>query len=352
MLYVLRQVMLVAGGQRVGSFAPVLWGALLFAASTCFGTGIGVTLVFPVVAFLVLPPSPARKRVVVIFAILAVVLPAFYFGVTRLTTVLYMPRTAPVFFEANPLTNLVMLAHLLGYGIVTLLIGHFTSVLDYPSSAAYAIIGVFAAALIATLLTAPGPVRRRVLACLVLAVGCYGIIVVGRAAFYGLAANPQGYIRATRYHYAGPIPLAIALCVMLAYAETVYPLARTVKNGLLAASIALIALAYVVAGKPIDHHDVARQEVARVMTAVREANNATPPPQDIILPNRPFQSVGPIFVSRQDLFPGWAGVFVIFSAGNVVDGRPVRFTTADRKALDAARGGYRSATLLVEPPAG
>ena len=64
-----------------------------------------------------------------------------------------MPRTAPVFFEPNLVTNLVMLGYLVGYGIVTLLIGHLTARLDYPSMVAFAVIGLFVAALVATFIT-------------------------------------------------------------------------------------------------------------------------------------------------------------------------------------------------------
>lgn len=352
MLFLLRQIVLVANGDPVRRYAPALWCVLLLAACTCFGTGIGVTLVFPAVAFLLLPASPTRTRVVLIFCVLAVILPGFYFGLTRLTTALYMPRTAPVFFEPNLVTNLVMLGYLVGYGIVTLLIGHLTTRLDYPSMVAFAVIGLFVAALVATLITAPWQVKRRLLACVVLSLGCYGIIVVGRAAFFALANNPQAFIRAGRYHYAGPIPLAIALCIMLAYADTLYPLRRAAKTGLLAGSIGLAGLAYFWVGKPIDHHANARRETTQVMATVQQTIAAAAPQQDVYIPNRPFQSVGPIFVTRQDLFPGWAGIFVIFSPDNVVDGKRVRFVTADREALIAAGEGYRTATLIVEPPEG
>jgi hypothetical protein len=78
--------------------------------------------------------------------------------------------------------------------------------------------------------------------------------------------------------------------------------------------------------------------------------DAAPPNQNVDVPNKPFQSVGPIFVSRRDLFPGWAGVFVIMSPDNVVDGKRVRFVTSDELTLSAAPEGYRTATLIVPAP--
>jgi hypothetical protein len=352
MLVLLRQIVLVADGRAVRRYLPAFWCLLLLAACTSFGTGIGVTLVCPAVAFLLLPASPTRTRVVLIFCVLAIALPGFYFGLTRLTTALYMPRTAPPFWEPNLITNLVMLGHILGYGIVTLIIGHFTARLDYPGLMAFVLIGVFTVAVVATLIAAPWPVKRRLLACIILSLGCYGIIVAGRAAFFAIAKNPQMFIRPARYHYAGPIPLAIALCIMLSYAETLFPLRRAAKVALLGAWAGIAGLAYVLVGKPIDNHVAARRESAQVVATVQQTVAAAAPQQDVYIPNRPFRWVGPIFFTRQDLFPGWAGIFVLFFPDNVVDGRRVYFVTTDQQALVAAREGQRTPTLIVEPPEG
>ena len=351
-LVLLRQLALVANGSPLPRHAALLWCVLLLVACTSFGVGIGVTLVFPVVAFLLLPASPARTRAVIVFCVLAVAVPALYFGLTSLTTAVYKPRTAPIVFERNPLTNLIMLTYLLGYGIVTLVVGHLTAQLEYPGLLPTVVIALFAAGIVVTLLTAPGPLKRRLIACIVLALGCYGIIVVGRAPFFAAAGRPQAFIRPGRYHYVAPIPISIALCVVLAYAEQLLRLRPAVKNGLLAGWIAVAGLAWFWVGRPVDQHPNARRETTAVLASLRQAIDAAAPQQDVTIANRPFQSLGPIFVQRQDIFPGWAGVFVIFFPDNVVDGKRVRFTTTDRQALSAAREGHRTATLLVEPPGG
>ena len=72
--------------------------------------------------------------------------------------------------------------------------------------------------------------------------------------------------------------------------------------------------------------------------------------QGVYIPNRPFQSLGPIFVQRQDIFPGWAGVFVIFFPENTVDGKPVYFVTPDPRTLSAAQEGRRTNGLIIQPP--
>ena len=348
LLYLLAQLARIADGRPVHRYAPALWCVLLLGACTSFGVGIGVTLVFPLVAFLLLPPSPTRTRAVRIFAALAVAVPGIYFGLSRLSFILYQPRTPPLIISWSVTTNLAMLAHLVGWGSTTLLLGQATSRLVYPGIGAFAIIAVFAAAALGTLIAAPPPVKRRLLACVVLCFGCYAMIVAGRAAFFANGAQPLMFVTPTRYHYAAPIPLAIALCVILAYFDTLAPLHAGVKNALLAGWVALVGGSYLLLGKPIDHHLAARRETERTVATIRAAIDAAGPHQAVHIRSQKFQGVGPIFVTRQDIFPGWAGVFVIFFPDNVVDDKPVFFETSDRDVLEAAQAGRRTATLLVE----
>jgi hypothetical protein len=350
MLCLLVQLGRIAAGHPLRRYHPWLWCGLLLAACTSFGIGMGLALVFPVVAFLLLPPSPTRTRTVLIFCVLAVAVPALYFGLTRLTTWLYQPRTAMVFFSTDVILNAVMLAQIVGCGIATLIVGQFAPNLEYPSPAAYAVVALFVAAVVGVLLTAPATMKRRLLVCIVLCLGCYGIIVAGRAAFFAASARPQAFIRPGRYHYAAPIPLAIALCLMLAWAGRRYRLRAQTSNGLLGAWLLLTGFAYWQFGKPVNNHAFARRETDAVLAAIRQAVDAAGPGENVYIPHRRFQSLGPIFVTRQDIFPGWAGVFVIFYEDNAVDGKPVYFVTTDPTLLAAAGEGLRSKTLIVAPP--
>ncbi len=349
MLIMLYQLGRVAAGAPVSRRAPLVWCGLLLAACTSFGVGIGLTLAFPVAAFLLLPPSPARKRAVTILVVLAIVVPALYFALTKITTIVYNPRTAPLFFEPNPITNLLMLASLLDYGVASVVASQVIPQLDYPTLLAHAITALFLIGLIATFVSAPAPVRRQLLLCIVLLLGCYGMIVLGRAAFFAAANRSQAFIRPGRYHYAPPIPAAIALCVMLAYLGSRVRLQPMIKNGLLAAWIVVALAAHFAFARPIDHHAAARRETNAVLEAVAHAIDAGTT-QGIYIPNRPFQSLGPIFVQRQDIFPGWAGVFVIFYPQNTVDGKPVYFVTPDPKVISAAQEGRRTNGLIIQPP--
>jgi hypothetical protein len=158
MLCLLVRLAQVSSGRPLHRYTLARWWLLLLAASTSFGIGIGLTLVFPVVAFLLLPASPTRTRVVLIFCVLAALVPVLYFGIARLATMLYMPRTAPLLFERDIVTNLVMLAHIVGYGFATLVMGRFAPNLEYPSAAAYAVIALASTAAAVVLCIAPGSV--------------------------------------------------------------------------------------------------------------------------------------------------------------------------------------------------
>src|SRR5262249_14194394 len=77
--------------------------------------------------------------------------------------------------------------------------------------------------------------------------------------------------------------------------------------------------------------------------------NANGPPGDVFIANRRFLPVGPLFVDKQELFPGWAGTFVVFFPSNVVGGRHVHFVVPETEVREAAATGLRTAGLLVAP---
>jgi len=62
------------------------------------------------------------------------------------------------------------------------------------------------------------------------------------------------------------------------------------------------------------------------------------------VPNRVFPPVG-----MHVFFPGWAALFTIYYPRDVVDGRRVFFIEPNSMALEFARKGWRSRTLLVPP---
>src|SRR6185295_3558439 len=61
------------------------WGLLLCVASTSFGIGLGVAIGMPVIAFLLVPAGRARRRLLTVFAAVAVAMPLAYFGAQHLS---------------------------------------------------------------------------------------------------------------------------------------------------------------------------------------------------------------------------------------------------------------------------
>ena len=125
---------------------------------------------------------------------------------------------------------------------------------------------------------------------------------------------------------------------------------RAARQRVLWIAVAILAVALLIGqlrwGAPIVHYDWARQETETTVAAIRTAIDSAAPGADVYIENRPFAAIGGMLQRRLDLFPGWAGVFVIFFPENVVDGRRVRFISAP-EVVAATHHGVRTATLLV-----
>ena len=334
------------------------WLALLLIAATSFGTGIGVVLMLPAVAFLVIPPTPIRARLTASLLGCAVGVLALYVALHRVT----LPN-----YDAFNLVSrasgtvgqyfFVVLADLLRYGISTSMLGALWPRPRLEAPLTWVMLGIYIIVLLVPLLGGSARSRRYTLACLLLMLGCYALIAVGRQNFY--PSNP-GLAGSDRYYYVGALVTVLALCIAVAEA------ARHIRDRGLAAfddrpvgrRLDAIATAVLVAwasalmavrlayGPAINHHDAARRETAAVVQQVRQAVAAAPPGADVYIENRPFRAMGPIFVHAA-AFPGFAGVFVIFFPDNVVDGRRVYFVEPEQRYFAPANGGRRSATLLV-----
>src|SRR6185369_15334644 len=117
--------------------APLRWAAMLFIASVSFGTGIGAAMAFPIVAFILLPPSPARRRVLLALILVAIVLPVLYPTSQWLAERYHAPNTGEI---GNPIGVLLQwqvtwqfTIQLIAYGLTSLLLGPFQYPLTYPS---------------------------------------------------------------------------------------------------------------------------------------------------------------------------------------------------------------------------
>jgi hypothetical protein len=338
----------VASGRPVSTRRALAWGAVLAAGAACFGTGLGVAGAFPLVALVALPAEQRAGRAAVLLALTAAAVFLVYAVLRQQPPALDLGGSellSPGAILAATPAALTLGVALLGYSASTLVLGPLGLDSGYPDAATLA-----AGAAIAVLLVAGGAVadatrRRRLLWLGVLLLAACGAIAAGRAPIvtsFGLSiAHAAAW---TRYHYLLMAVLTALVCVSLdalrAWRRAGAPLVAGGAAAWLAARLVLLA----VQPHAIDHHDAERAETADVLRGIREAVAATPPGATAVIRNRAFNSAR---IPR--LFPGWAGVFVIYFPENAIDGRTVRFVgRGDDMALAHQRGG-RIAEVLPRP---
>ena len=94
---------------------------------------------------------------------------------------------------------------------------------------------------------------------------------------------------------------------------------------------------------PIDHHEWERAETERVMRTVREAPTSAPAGTSVRIENQIFLPSQFILHFMPGRLPGWAGIFVVFSPDDAVDGCPIRLVVSDDDWQRAQQRGGRIA---------
>lgn len=322
----------------------MLWGALLIGISTSQGLGIPVTLVLPVVAFLLLSPGPARVHIVLALAAVAVGVVVLYLGIYRVATALHpgqaeMPRVLDAYWYWQEMLDLTW--GMLVFGLGSLLLGPVARLLPFDAIAPTVLVGLAA---IPASRTRDG--RARALAWVLLAVACYATTSAGRLMFY--VQSRDSLIQAVRYHYAALVPLTLLVCTVLApFGE--WRGARRAGEIALAVWFLLFAVVQATAGPPFDRHAEQRQLADSAIATLRRLVTSIPAGEPAYIENRPFFGVGPFVISNPANFPGWAALFVVYSRSDTIDGHPVFFVEANADVRAKARAGRRAATLLVAP---
>jgi hypothetical protein len=340
-------------GRGPGPGRIALWFLLLLAAATCWGTGIAVALVAPVVAWIVLPATPAARRAVVVLAALWVAVPLLYLADHWLWMRVYGGRTGIGFVLdqwRQPLAPAEMLLGLVGHGIAALHLGFLWPSGDAPSVAWWTAVGAYAASVVGVLVAGSAPCRRAVLALLLSVAATYGAIAAGRGNLYvlsGPTATPFSTGGNARYHYLGTMLLVVITCVAASAAASRPRLPAWVGWTLVGTLLAALAIVPFRRDWRMDDWSTQRRETAAVLGAIRQAALAQPPGSDVRIQNQPFAPVG-MLVTPAD-FPGWAAAFVIFFPDDTVEGRRVHFVVSTPEELGAARDSRRMADLLVAP---
>jgi len=357
LLGVLASAARVASGKtRASSLRLAVWYVALLAGATCYGTGIAVALAFPVVAFLLLPPGPDRRRSCAVLTSLWVVVPLLYVLSHRIWVEVYGgPAHAlpmQIALALNWHAPAEMLGGLLAHGVASTHLGFFWP--GKTGSAAVLVLtsGVYLACVVAALGCGSGLLRRQVLACAVLSLAIYALIAAGRGNLYTWIPDPEATpfrsAATSRYHYVGLTPLIIASCLIARALAGRFDLPARLRDVLLGLVIGAIVLGWWRSGWQIEHWAAERQKTVDVLARIRRTIAAAPAGRDVFIANRWFPGAGPLVSPRE--FPGWAAMFAIFFLDDRVEGRRVYFVTTDTEVLAAARDGRRSATLLIPPP--
>ncbi len=347
-----RLTRLAVADERVPTRTAWLWYVLLLAGTTCFGTGIGVALAFPVALFLLLPAAWRQPGVRVAYLVMPAVTLAVYFGLRHLAAWI---EPLPFSEEVHRLAALsglgyalVMLPSLLGFAAASSALGYLVDPERFPDPRTWATIAAFAIGLGVLAWRGDRKARRAALAMAALAVGVYAVIAVGRARVYsGFGVALARAAAEPRYHYVGTIPVVILLCLALQQIGRIGWLTAVPRSLLLAAGLGLAVAGYAQSSFRIEEHRGARNYLARATAEIATAVAASPAGSTVYLDNGKTQ---PVIGPWLDIFfPGRAALFLLLSPDDQLDGRHVRFVEPDPEVRKfwAARPKARLTMLLV-----
>jgi len=359
-ILVLATLWLLLGARTTpGGPTPARLGAcavLLILSASCFGIGLPVIAVSPVVVWLLAAPGGPSRRAWAVAGAIPLVTVALYLAQAAASDAV-APRPDPQ--HAGPgslgLADLPYAARtfadLLGYGVAALLRGPWSGTIPWPTSVSLAVVGAAAAVVTAAVATSERATRRLVLALLLLAVATYGAIAAARTPLYLLLEwTPLEVGTTPRYHYFAQAALALALGVSL------HALLRRLPGRTGVAILALLTAAVVAGGTrrvtPYQLHGRDRFAVTMFLETVRRTAVAAPPGTTVRIRNRIFPNVSPLISYAPESFPGMAALFVIFVPENAIDGRRIVFEAQSARVLGAGARGGRIASLLVPPADG
>jgi len=342
---------------RMGT--ALAWTVLLAIGSTCFGMGLGIAAVFPLVVVLALPRAqlPLRSLIVLVSGAIVTVVGyalvlSYSSSIGSAERALLAPRAV---VRALP-TVLALGVHLIGFAAAALLLSVVGRQEPLPSwtQAAGALGLLLLLAIGWRYASAP---RRRVLIALAMTiVAAYGTVAAGRVNAFNLVGLPAAAAAtAPRYHYLPLALLTVLVCTVLGQLTARRQASSRIMYGALALWMLARTVTLVTHPLAIEHWDGPRAETEAALASIREQVARTPPGTTVRIDDRPLQwlQVLSLLLSRGTQtfdFPGWAGLFVIFSPENSVAGHPVRFLVSEQEWRRAQARGGRIAEL-VEPRA-
>jgi hypothetical protein len=338
----------IAGGRMVSLARAAAWAMALACGGASFGNGMGIAAVFPLVVWLAFPREQRSRGVLVVLLATAGLLVAAYVGARvywrdgdSLMRLSHRLTWIDAIVGALPRVP-GMLAHMLAFAPYALVAGFLAPGVEPPERLEALAVLIASGLLMAGWLTSP-PRGRRIHVAVILLLGVtYATIAAGRVAVFEHFSSFGPLSRVAlwpRYHYLALGLLTLGLATALAAIQARGPRARAIVRVALGAWIVLRLVLLVLRPTPIDRYPEERAEVTAVLAAIHQAVSAAPEGAVVRIPNKPF-GIMPWRI------PGWAGLFVIHFSGDVVAGRPVRFTAAQGEWANAQARGGRIASIV------
>ncbi len=319
--------------------------AIAVVGCTCFGVGLGMALVLPWLAILLVPGWRPWWRPP--FASLWLVVPGLYTAVLLMQHWLWKAPSLPLgerLTGAAVANSALAVFKVPAHGAGQLLLGPWWSITDVGWFGA----GVLLIALAALALCAPrgGPERawRHLAAGALVMAATYALVLLGRSGLIGPLPIAGMAINA-RYHYVPLIGVTIVLCVSLRQWATLGIVPERVALVALALWSAVWASGAVVHPPPLERGREGRLQTAEFIDAINNAAAAAPPGTAIYFRNRVFAQLA---LPRMT-FPGLAAAFTIFFGRSTAYDTPIFFVESDEEGREFARRGDPIGRLLIAP---
>jgi hypothetical protein len=347
--------------ERIAGRVVIRWYLVLLGMAASFGIGIGIAMVFGVVAWLLLRGVSNRMPVTVALLSLSVTVPLIYglyaigaedFGCLpprAFSTAWYLELTAIMFTGliccglGSLLTGLLFMLRLGGYAV--------------PISCAGCLAVAFLLSISMRRLSKE--VRAQIMALGLLIVAIYGMIALGRGWLMGL--NPDGtlilgLLCLWEYHYVPPMLFAIGIAILYAAAGKGLRCSvwRRAADRLTLALLDVMFIPSLVAGQRIwpDRGLETREQLYAISHGIRKAVDKagiTTGTSAVYIRNTSEIGI-PMGVSDTEV-PKIAAWFVVLFPENEVLGRRVYFVEDDPAIVEYAkkRQWSRTSKLLVTP---
>jgi hypothetical protein len=344
-------------GERIGGRVVIRWYLLLLGMAASFGIGIGIAMIFGVVAWLLLAGVSNRVRVTVALLSLWVTVPLIYLCYALLATEgMAWPPIAfsNVWFW---LSTGKMFSGLVGYSLASLLLGPLILLrfarYAIPLSEAGCLVAGFLLILSVMMRGGSKEMRRQIMALALLIAAVCGMIALGRgwmSAGFGQRTPSGEAIATVRFYYAAPMLFAIWLAMIYGAACKLSGARRRAVDGLALTVLAVMLIPSLQAARRV-YPGYGREErglvyaISRGMrTAVVKAGQRSV----VYVRNSDHYSYP---LAPVGTYPGMAVIFVIVFPANEVLGKQVCFVEQNAAVVEWARKREwsRTSKLLVTP---